>query len=241
MNPSIGAPFSRLVLCLWVVFAAPAVTVGEPPDLELNPVTGSVEAVDVAQDGGNRVRHVVDKGQGADRTSELISSNAGAEPRIAINNSGASWVVWWRDGGTGEVIYRKRSPATGWSAETILSNAGEDSRQPEIVQCGSSIWIAFEVVSGGVTSIAATGISDTPEPFPTRTIIATTPFVGGRDVLVHSGAGQVWVTWVDGPTHVGWSRYDVASGLWSPAAYKPYGATGVDVARRNIRDLILGQ
>jgi hypothetical protein len=231
------------VLLLLLLVGAVVATAGEAPDLEPNPLTGSVEAVDISYENGNRVRHVVDKGQGADRTSEFISSAAGIAPRIAVNGGGATFVVWWKGGvgQTGQVIYRKRSLASAWSPETLLSNPGENSRNPEIVQCGLSIWVTYEVVTGSATAICVTGISDTPEPFPTRIIIATTTYAGDPDVQVHSGGGEVWVTWVDSATHLAWSLYDRATGLWGAPGYQSYAASDIESARRIIRDFILAQ
>ena len=67
----------RLAIC--VALAASVAFAGEPPDLEFNATTGLVEAVDIATDDDDRVRHVADAGQGGFRTATFVSTAAGVE------------------------------------------------------------------------------------------------------------------------------------------------------------------
>jgi hypothetical protein len=179
---------------------APAVA---EPDLELNPSTGNVESVDVDESSGGRVRHTDDEGHGGARTVTLLSTDEAEDPRIAIDKaSGDSWVVWWKDTSVAEVRYSRRDVETGqWSAEAVISEAGEDSRDPEIVHQAGTAWIAYEV-HGNDVAIAVVGIIDDIEPI-VRTTLDSTPYTGNVDVLAHGEASHVWVTWIDSATHVG--------------------------------------
>lgn len=209
----------------------------EAPDLELNPVTGFLESVDIATGAGHRVRHVVDKGQGGGRTSSYASSSAARSPRIAIRSTGESWVVWWEDAATDRVLYARRNPDTGaWTTEAVLSASGEDSQYPEIVHNGSTAWVAYQVASGTSTSIEVRSVIDDPEPID---VIATTTFTGDVDVLVHAESNHVWVTWVDSASYVGWSERQ--SSAWATAQYQSYAGSTVEAARAAIRATVLGQ
>lgn len=246
MRPDIGCCLHRLASSFFILFIVASMSgavAGEPPDLELNPVTGYLESVDVADDSSSRIRHLVDEGQGGRRTSELISSGAGWSPRIAITASGKSWVVWWEDSASDEVYCRTRSGEPGtWSAVRRVSSVGEEGRHPEIVHHNGTAWIAYEITgSGGTKSVAVLGTIDDPEPIPTRTVIATTLWNGDVDVLIHAEPSHVWATWVDSSTHLGWSEWSSATGLWQLPQYESYATDSVEQARSRIRDAVLGQ
>jgi hypothetical protein len=227
---------------LLVIVIGEPVFGSEPPDLELNPVTRFVESVDTVANADERVRHVDDAGQGGSRTVSLISAGTGANPRIAITPSGTSWVVWWHDAAIDEIRFSHRDPTTKlWSAEAVMSSAGEDSRNPEIVHHDGETWVAYEVANGGMTLVTVTGIIDDPDPIPDHTPIATTAYTDGVDVLVHSESGHLWVTWVDSTIHVGWSERNATTGLWSLPQQEPYVSDGITAARDRIRATVLGQ
>jgi len=214
----------------------------EPPDLELNPVTGYVESVDIDAASGFRVRHVVDRGQGGLGTNTTISSPSANNPRIAIESTGNTWVVWWKAGVTPEVYLRVRDLGTGtWNAETRISNALETSRCPEIVHDGGTAWVVFEVEIGTSSVVKVTGISDGPEPIGGPLAVASTAHAADLDVLAHSVSGHVWITWVDSETHVGWSEYDHVAETWDVPHFESYVGTSVAAARSAIEEAVLGQ
>jgi hypothetical protein len=227
-------PFVSLLALL----AASTVTAAGP-DLEANPVSGNVESVDLDTDVGNRVRHTDDEGHGGERVTTLVSEVGGLQPRIAIDRTiGNSWVVWWTDGVTDQVRYAKRDILTGsWSGEAVISPSGAQSRHPEIVHDGEFAWIAHEI-HGAEVSIAVVGITDDPEPFGSW-ILDTTPYTGDVDVLVHTEANHVWVTWVDSATHVGWSEWDAATESWSQSQFLSYAGSNATSIRKLIRDSIV--
>ncbi len=219
--------------------ATVAVRADDPPDSELNPVTGYTETVDVAYASGQRVRHTVDRGQQG-RSVALVSTSAGANPRIAISSSGDSWVVWSTDNATSGVFYRVRDLQTGtWSEEELLSHPAENSRDPEIVHAGNATWVVYQITTASSTAIAVTGIADDAEPFPTVNIVATTGYAGEVDALVHAEAGHVWVTWADAGQVVGWSEYDAATGTWGAPTFESSAGVGLGAARAGIRAAIL--
>lgn len=238
-NLRVALSVCRTIACL--VLGGTSTAFAEPPDLELNPATGFVESVDIADDGLHQVRHVIDRGPNGGRTVSLISTDAGQAPRLAIKTGGDSWVVWTRDAAIDQIRYAVRSQASGaWSPEAVVSDLSENSHNPEIAHHGTSAWIVYEVTGTSATSIGIVHISDDPDPIPCRTTIASTPFTGDVDVLVHSESGHLWVTWVDSATYVGWSEYDSASSTWDPAHYRSYATTTVGTIRKSIRDTVLG-
>jgi len=227
-------------ICLLALLISFTRLAASEPDLEFNVVSGYVESVDIDGSNGDRARHTEDQGQGGCRTVTLVSGGAAAVPRIAIHKTtGDSWIVWWTAGATDEVRYVVRDAGTGaWSAEAVLSESGENSRNPEVVHNGDEVWIAYEI-AGAERSIAVVGIIDEPEPFG-RTVVATTPYAGNIDTLIHSEAGHVWVTWIDSESEVGWSEYDHASEIWGATQFVTYAGSTVDSIRKAIRATVVG-
>ncbi len=221
-----------------VLVASSGVLAEDPPDSQLNPVTGNVESVDISIAAGARVRHTTNLG-GSSRIVELISSPGAVAPRLAIDSEGDSWATWWKNA-NGEVYYAFKDLASGvWSAEAMLSEPGKVSRNPEIAHGSSVAWVAWETVSSSTTAIEVTGITDDPEPIPVHTI-RVTGFLGDPDVLVHAESGHVWVTWIDSTTDVGWSEYDAASEAWDLPQFESYLGTSTTTARSTIRNAVLG-
>jgi hypothetical protein len=211
-----------------------------PPDLEINPLSGFAESVDLAAEHGFRVRHVVDTGQGGAKTVTLVSAATGKDPRLAIKpQNGNTAVVWWQ-GTTGEVLWRSRALATTtWGSETLISSLGEDSRHPQIAYSGGVAWVTWEIGSSSGRSIAAIGIIDDPEPIPTRTLVASTTATGNLDLQVHAEAGALWLTWIESTSLVGWSAYDDAASAWGVPQYESYASGTVASARASIRAHVL--
>jgi hypothetical protein len=229
-----------LRLALAVLLLSGAALASDPPDSEYNSETGYTESVDRAAGSGDRVRHTEDRGHNG-RVVTLLSDAAGANPRLGIKSNGDSWVTWWQEGTTGEVLCRVRDDATStWSDKMVVSSAGEDSRNPEVIHAGTATWIVFEIVSGSWTSVAVTGVIDDAEPFGVRTIVATTPWSGAVDPRIHAEAGHVWVTWVDTDVVVGWSEYDPATGSWGDAEFESYDGIDVGAALAAVRTSVLG-
>jgi hypothetical protein len=211
----------------------------DPPDSELNPVTGYTESVDL--NPASRVRHTEDQGQ-AGRVVEVISSAAAANPRIAITAAGNSFATWWQDQSTDGVYFARRDVGTGtWAEEVLLSDPAEESREPEVIYHASQVWIAYEVPSGASIGIDVVGITDEAEPIPNVVAVATTQYTGNRDVRIHGELGHVWVTWVDTGNEVGWSEYEGASETWGTPDYEGYQFSTVQAARDAIRAIVLGE
>lgn len=213
----------------------------DPPDSRTNPSNSHIETVDSTLAGGDyNVRHV-DTPSGGYPTVTQLSSNSADDngPRVSIGSSGATSVVWWRDGATDEVYYRRRSaPNTSFGSEVRISDGSEHSRSPRIAYDGGSVWIAYEVTTSGQTGIAATGTED-GEPFPGRTIVGSTSYAGDRDLLVHSESGHVWITWIDSSSQVAWSEYDKRASVWGQVGNESYSNDSVPEARGRVRATVL--
>jgi len=231
------------VLLSLLVATGPSRAVDDPPDVEINPLNGLIEVTDAFLDGGDyEIRHVVKPSSGPALEEVVLTDDAAGDlgSRIDIKPNGETWVVWWRDSAVDEVLYRVRDFQTGaWTAEARISSQGVGSRHPEIVHDGATTWVAFETDHVAGTALAVSATNDSPEPFPTATIVAATDFTGNPDVLIESTLGHVWITWVDSADKVGWSEYDHGTGLWSEPQLEPYGEK-VEDAREAIRTTVLG-
>ncbi len=231
------------VLLALVVAPWPSWAVDDPPDVEINPQSGLIEVTDAFLDGGDyEIRHVVKPNSGPALVETVLTSDAAGDlgSRIDIKSDGETWVVWWRDSTTDEVLYRVRDYQTGaWTAEARISTPGVGSRHPEIVHDGTKTWVAFEADAVSATAIAVSATNDGAEPFPTVTIVGATLFTGNPDVLIESVLGHVWITWVDSAEKVAWSEYDHGTGLWSEPLLESYAEKAED-AREIIRSTVLG-
>lgn len=247
LSPGIGVggvPVARVALAALAALVASGGTalVAESPDAEFNETEGLIETVYESLDGGDTdIRHAFDRGPGAPVVSSVLTMSGvdDRRPRIGISVDGEAGVVWWRDGNVSTVLFRSRDHALGkWMPIRVLSDPEQPSRFPEIAGQHSNFWIAYEFdVGDGTRSVAIQHILDDPEPFPTRTIVDTTPFPGALLARPHVEGDAVWATWVFDEHDIGWSEYDAASGTWSPAAYEPY-ADGVEPALQRIRDRV---
>jgi hypothetical protein len=232
--------FGSALLSLQFLFGADAAALAqELPDLERNPVSTFLESVDVTNDSAHQIRHVIDPGHGHARTVTLVSTVAGTGPHVAIETDGDSWVVWGDGATPGHLFYAKRTYSTGsWSAPMALSTSTDDSANPEIVQQGNAIRIAYDIRNGSAHTVVATGVLDTPEPIPPVDPITTVLYTGDVDIALESLSGHLWVSWADSASQVGWSESSSATGLWDLPQYESYGLGGTAVAREAIRTIV---
>jgi hypothetical protein len=225
-----------------VVLASAAGFSADPPDLKINPTSGLIEVVDAAWSGSNyNVRFSQTTTEGDLVGSTLLTSNSApdVDPRIASASGGETVVVWWRDVKVDLVIYRLRSAATGaFGPERTVGRTTESSSRPRIVYSGGSPWVAYQIQNANKSrSVGAQIIDDDPEPF--RSIIATTTYTGDLDVQIDSEMNHLWVTWIDNATHVGYSEYDAAHGLWGVPRFEAFSTDTVAAARSRIRVVVL--
>ena len=221
------ATFPALGL-LWLGFVAAS----DPPDSEINPQSGYVEIVDTVSESSNgNIRRAVDTGPGQPNEVEIITTDAtdDLDPKVTITDNGDTWVVWWRDKATDEVLLvRHDYSVVAWSSEELVSTSNESSSAPAIVNDGTEVWIAYEYISGSDTGIAVAGGVNEPSPWPSRTVIDMTTYSGTIDVQIHGESAQLWVSWVDSTTHVGWSEYDSTTEAWSSTSTEWSGRGSVD-------------
>ena len=215
----------------------------DPPDSEVNRESGNIETVDPFLDGTNQdIRYVIDRGMVLNPKITTIADDSldDRHPQLAISQDGDSWVVWWRDGTTDEVLIRKRDFATGsWESERRLSESTESSRNPAMAHDGVNPWVAFEFDNGTETDIGVSIIVDDPDPIGIRADVAGTDFSGNVDVMIQAETGNLWVTWVDSSTHVGWVEYDYTLESWSAVSVESYANDTVVDARGRIRTAVL--
>ncbi len=233
-------PRALPVLAVAFLFAGIAGAALAPPDAEVNPATGQIEAVDeMVGAGGADIRHTVDGGPGQPDTSIVLADDPAPDldPRIAIGPDGKSWVVWWRDAAIDTVLLRWRGPDGSWMTELPISEPDEPSRSPEIVHDGSQIFVIWLIDDGEGQDIAVRSGSG-PSPWPSRTVIHRTYYTGDADPDIHSSGGKLWVTWVESSDALGWSRYDYSTSTWSAPRFEPLGDGGRDAALARIAEQV---
>jgi hypothetical protein len=232
-------PFALFAAILLATAAAFGV---DPPDLEINSLTGLVETVDATWSGSNfNVRYSVMSGVGSLASSTYLTTNAAddLDPRIAISATGDAYVAWWRDSANDKVLFRKKTYTNGvWTSEQTIGLTAESNSRPRITIAGGSPWVAYQIQNTRSRSIGAQIIDDTPEPF--RSILATTSFSGDLDVQIQSQSGHLWVTWVDTSSRVGYAEYQFDKRVWLAPAFESFLPDSVTAARSRIEDVILG-
>lgn len=226
-------------VCLTASLAADAVHASDPPASAVNPVDSEIETVETWWGGtGYDIRHT--DPNGGQSLITVLSTHADTDrgARILINPAGDTWVAWWRDGATDEVLYRKRaSGASSWSLEEVVSPSDDDASRPHLVWDGTSAWIVFVADPGGGADrrIRAATIFEDPVPFG----VASTSFAGDLDPRIHHDDGHLWVTWVDSSDDLGWSEYDYASRTWGTVGYEGYAQDSVEDARARVAGAVL--
>jgi hypothetical protein len=234
----------RAGLTVTAIVLASAVTMSvDPPDLQVNAVSGRIETVDATWSGSNyNVRYTQFMSNGDETTSSLITTNSAndVDPRIAITATGDALVAWWRDLSTDALVYRKRTLATGsWGPERLAGLAAESNSHPRIIYAGDKTWLVYQIQSSkSARSIGAQIIDDDPEPI--RSIVSTTTYAGNLDVQIEYEARHLWVTWIDSASNVGYAEYDYVRHAWTSVARESYASDSVAAARDRIRALILG-
>ncbi len=238
---------SRTAGLVWLIFCLVCLPVLglDPPDSAVNRKSGYIEVVDTPLVASkHNVRHTININIGGeDKTVFEVSGNSldDLSPRLAISSSGDTWVVWWRDDTTDTVLVRKHTySSSSWGSERTVSESNESSRNPKIIHDGTTPWVAFEFDDQGDTSIGVSSIVDDPDPIPTRTLLATTSYGGHLDVRIHAESSNLWVTWIDSSSNVGWSEYDYTAEGWSGPNYEFYETGEEDDAHSQIRTTVLG-
>ncbi len=217
----------------------------DPPDSELNPMSGFIETTDaVWQTDNYNVRHVINLGNGYKRETFMVTIDSLDEvgSRLAITDDGNSAVTWWRDSEIDKVLMRIRTYSSGeWTPVKLISESTESSRNPEIVFDGTAIWVAYEFDYSNETAVGVQIINDDPNPLGSRAIVTTTDYAGDLDTMIHEEAGHLWISWVDSGTEVGWSEYDYGTEEWDTESYEWYADDSVEAARERISATIIGQ
>ncbi len=233
----------RLALSLCCSLAIGISFGADPPDSKINPISGFIEVTDATWSGtSDDVRHVVNPGSDHLLQVFIVSADPRNDngPRLAISPAGDTWIVWWREDTLSSVVVRGHNDSTGvWTSERTVSDAAENSLNPEIAHDGSRPWVAYEVHDQSATSIAVIPISDDSDPIPQHAIVGTTVYSGDVDVRINAESGDLWVTWVDSDTNVGWCEYDYATSTWSSPSNESYASDNVTAARGRIRTTVL--
>lgn len=233
----------RTIALLFAFGCSIAATSG-PPDSEYNPAAMVIESVDAAYGTSSLdIRHTADPGPGSASRSVLLTTHPldDVDPRLALDSNGGAWVVWWRDGSLDEVLIKRRLPrGTSWSAEIRVSEDTEQSRDPAIAHDGARAWVVY-VIKNSESYAVAVRSGDGSVPWPTRTILHTSYTGTDLDPQVHNTKGNLWVTWAESPTLLGWREYDYASQTWLATGFEPMADGDRFAAFSRVAQLVVGQ
>jgi hypothetical protein len=93
------------------------------------------------------------------------------DPAVAFDLGGAPFLVWWRGGAVGEVVFSTRVGGR-WTPPMLLSDPAVDSRRPAVSIEGTRATVSWTTPAGIVTQTfdtavlvtSATDLMDTPIP-----------------------------------------------------------------------------
>jgi len=197
------------------------------PELLVHPETGLPIAVwSRRSHAGYEI--VISRFESGEWTAPQVLSGGSTpafDPAIAVDPAdGSVHVAYWEDGSSRRVLHRSAPADLGsWSAETVVSQAGEFAARPSAVFHDGTLRIAYEVHTFGfgetprnIVLARREGAGFVPE------VLAVTHFAGVVRPEIHSHNGRVWVDWVDSDGELGWTRR-VGAGAWETLRYEPYG------------------
>ncbi|ANM30352.1 hypothetical protein ABI59_13385 [Acidobacteria bacterium Mor1] len=185
----------------------------------------------------------------------VLSSDATEEfePRIAIDDSGRTWIAWTlSDPVKGDSLRVATREATGEPFEVHdLSTFFDDiaARRPELTVFGDAGWIAYEADRTDGTYVAAgvlESIQDKPDPIFFVGHFEEWTGSDAPDVLIQQDGESMWVSWVENHISVKWSTWEPPTpddgGAWSAPHYLLYGIMQLSVpeARDCVLQLVQG-
>jgi len=208
------------LLVVSLLLSAPSLA-SEPPDSQLDPRTGLVHTVDSALSGADQVvRYTLDPGKGEPTAIEITSGHDDRSPHLVIDESSVVHVVWQREEAADQIRALTIEADGSPGSERLLSDPGEDCRNPVLALDGSLPWVAYEIHGGSTVAVAVQTITDDPDPIGPRIVIGITTFSGSAGVRLHAVDGHLWATWMDGAEAVAYSAYDPTTEAWSAVAYQ---------------------
>lgn len=208
-----------------------------------NPVSGNPEAVWSTvplDESDTEIFYSYLDGSGWAPSIRLTTNAYGdSEAVLAFDADGGRKVVWGTGESTDRILLRTLPSSGGsWSDVTVLSDEGEDSRNPCIAVDSSGTYVGYEVApSSGGRTVKATKIDG--DGGVERSTIRTTPSTSALQTVLHSEGGHLWIDWVDSVSQLGWSER--SGGSWGSPQYTSYsGPTDVAAGRSRIRSRVLG-
>jgi hypothetical protein len=223
-----------------LLFVASPSLAWDAPDSQLDTATGLIHTLDSVPSGSDQViRHTVDPGVGQPTVTEITSGHADHSPHLAIDGAGVLHAVWQRDLAADQIraVAVDRNGTAG--TERLLSDTGEDSRNPDIALFGSLPCVAYEIHGGAAVTLAVQTILDDPDPIGPRIVVGTTSFTGDADLRIHTAEGHLWVTWMDAENSLGFSVHDAGTESWTSPQLREVVDGDVAAARKDLQGALL--
>lgn len=229
------------ILLLLSLFATTGSPAGDPPDSQLDPQTGHIHTLDSKPSGTHQViRHTEDPGQGQPTVTEITSGHADVSPHLAVGRDSVVHVVWQRELDADEIRVVALGADGTPGTERLLSEPGEESRNPDIVLLGSTAFVAYEVHGGTAVTVAVQTILDDPDPIGPRIVVGTTSFAGDADVQIHAAEGHLWTTWMGAADDLAYAVFDTGTRTWATPAHLEV-VDDVATALKEVEGIVLGQ
>ena len=159
-------------------------------------------------------------------------------PHLAIDENSVVRVVWEREEAADQIRALTIEADGSPGSERLLSDPGEDCRNPVLALDGSLPWVAYEIHGGSTVAVAVQTITDDPDPIGPRIVIGTTTVSGNADVRIHAVEGHLWATWLDRADVLAYSAYDPSEG-WSGVAYQEVPDGEMATARERVEADVL--
>jgi hypothetical protein len=177
---------------------------------------------------------------GAWTPAQVVAGSAADEldPFLVMDpGDGSVHLLYWEHGAQIRVMHRT-APAdlSSWSDPVQVSQPGEPAVRPAAAFHDGDLNIVYEVhaLGYGSTPREIVRATENGESY-TSEVVATTFHMGENWPQVHSGAGRIWVDWIDTEGEMSWTR-QLVPGPWGQILIEPY--TNVEERDFHVRGAI---
>ena len=202
------------------------------PDLGVNPALGRPEVV-WAFAGPAGQATVWSSWTGTAWVTPVTLSPESAEsgdPRLSFLPGGGTGVAWPAGG---DVHYRERQGSGDtWTADLLLTQAGETAGRPDVAGDAQNAHVAFPVqrpTGWEIVVESRVGPPDIPPVF-LRELLALSDYGDDPELRVEQQDGVFWITWRQDDDDLAWTRLEPSG--WTAATRVPVpGGDDIEAAR----------
>lgn len=146
------------------------------------------------------------------------------DPAITVDEHGIRRIVWWRSGGSSQILYADRDArklASGGEPEADVVDLGG---WPDIAHWRGVTRVAYQRSHDKMTEVILA--ERVGQPWM-RTRVAETSYAGPTGnrqihIKIHATERALWIDWVNDDGVLAYSVLDPATGAWSAPHFVPY-------------------